>query len=327
LELRTIGKTDVKVSCLGFGGGAFAGLLVRGSFEQQVDTIRCALDGGLTYFDTAAQYGDGLSEQNLGRALAALGATSQAVLGTKVRMTPAELADPAPVIRASLVGSLQRLQRDYVDVFVQHNFPRSTTDGNGVLSEHLPAVAAAMRDLQREGLVRCIGLTGVGETQAVIEAIRSGLFDFTQCYYNALNPSAAHAGASGGGQDFGGALRIAQELGVGGMAVRSVAGGALVANDYRAPLAGPTGTGGGLGGNPYNNDLVRAQRLQPLVESLGLENALEFGVRFAISEPNVASALVGFSDQEQIEAALRWANRGPLPAGAITQAVELARLP
>jgi hypothetical protein len=130
-----------------------------------------------------------------------------------------------------------------------------------------------MRELQREGLVRSIGLTGVGETQAVIDAIRTGLFDFVQCYYNALNPSASHAGASGGGQDFGAALRIAQELGVGGMAVRSVAGGALVANDYRSPLAGPTGTGGGLGGNPYSNDLVRAQRLQPLVEAFGLENA------------------------------------------------------
>ncbi|HLF78219.1 MAG TPA: aldo/keto reductase, partial [Dehalococcoidia bacterium] len=88
MELRTLGNTAVQVSCLGFGGGAFAGLLVRGTPQQQKAAVKRAIEGGLTYFDTAAQYGDGLSEQSLGNALAALGATSQAVLGTKVRMTP-----------------------------------------------------------------------------------------------------------------------------------------------------------------------------------------------------------------------------------------------
>jgi aryl-alcohol dehydrogenase-like predicted oxidoreductase len=325
LEQRQVGNTSVAVSCLGFGGGAFAGLLVRGEAEEQARCIGRALDAGLTYFDTAAQYGDGLSEESLGRALAAAGAGSRAVVGTKVRMTPAELQDPGPAMRASLQASLRRLRRDHVDAFVLHNFPRPTTERDGVTTGLLPQIAAEMRDLQREGLVRSIGLTGVGETASLHEAVGTGLFDFVQCYFNVLNPSAMHAGAAGGGQDFEGLAAAALAQGGAVMGVRTVAGGALVAGDYRAPLAGPTGNGRGLGGSPYADDLERARRLQPLVDSLGLESPLELGIRFVTSHPGIATALIGFSDYAQLEDALRWVERGALPADVLDQAVELAR--
>jgi aryl-alcohol dehydrogenase-like predicted oxidoreductase len=287
--------------------------------------VRTALDGGLTYFDTAAQYGDGLSEENLGRALAELGATNQAVIGTKVRLAAGDLAEPAAAIRASLSESLQRLRRDYLDAYVLHNFPRSQVSRDYVFTEHLGGIAGAMRQLQQEGLVRSIGFTCVGDTPALHEAIETGLFDFAQCYYNVLNASAAYAGACGGGQDFDGVIEQATAMGATSMSVRTVAGGALVASDYRSPVSGPTGSGGGLGGNPYANDLARAQALQPLARSLGLESVLELGVRFNISHPGVATALIGFADQAEVAGALRWADRGPLPASAIAEAVKLAR--
>ncbi len=326
IEQRSLGNTGVKVSSVGFGGGAYAGLLVRGTPEQQASAVKRAIDAGLTYFDTAAQYGDGVSEESLGRALATIGATNTAVIGTKVRLEDDELANPAAAIRASLIESLKRLRRDYVDVFVQHNFPRREPGRNYVLAEHLPAIASAMRDLQREGLVRSVGLTGVGDTDAVIAAVKTGMFDFVQCYFNALNPSAVYAGANGGGQEFDGSISIARSLGFGAMAVRSVAGGAFVANDYRAPLAGPTSEStSGLGGAAYSHDLGRARLLQPLVDELGLESIFEFGVRFAISHPSVATSLIGFSDENQVADAIRWAERGPLPPEAVAKAVELAR--
>jgi aryl-alcohol dehydrogenase-like predicted oxidoreductase len=328
MEQRSLGNTGVRVSCVGFGGGAYAGLLVRGTVEQQASAVKRAIDAGLTYFDTAAQYGDGVSEDSLGRALAAAGATNQAVIGTKVRLEDEDLANPSAAIRASLIESLKRLRRDYVDVFVQHNFPRVSPGRNYVLKEQLPAIASAMRDLQREGLVRSVGLTGVGDTSAVIDAVKSGLFDYVQCYFNVLNPSAVYGDATGGGQNFEGAISLANQLGVSAMAVRSVAGGALAANDYRAPLAGPTSEStSGLGGAAYSSDLERAQRLQPLVDELGLESVFELGVRFNISHPSIATSLVGFSDEEQIMDAIRWAERGPLPAAAVAKAVELARGP
>ena len=212
-----------------------------------------------------------------------------------------------------------------IDVYVFHNFPRASTGRNGVMVNQLPAVADAMRRLQTEGLVRSVGLTCVGETPAILEAIRTNLFDFTQCYFNVLNPSAAHAGASGGGQDFDGAAAVAFGLGQASMGVRTVAGGALVASSYRSEIAGPVGDGGGLGGNPYANDLERARRLAPVAEQAGCEDVIEFGLRFAISEPAIATALIGFSDLEQVDAAVRAAAKGPLPRDAFEQALSLAR--
>jgi L-galactose dehydrogenase/L-glyceraldehyde 3-phosphate reductase len=320
-----LGHTGIRVSALGFGGGAFAGLLVRGDERQQNEAVARAVAGGITYFDTAAQYGDGLSEENLGRALAEAEATSRVVIGTKVRLGAEDLAAPDAAVRGSLQGSLRRLQRDYVDAFVLHNFPRSTTARDGVMVEQLAAIAAAMRSLQQQGLVRCIGLTGVGETEAVLGAIETGLFDFVQCYCNVLNPSALYCGAAGGGQDFRGAFALAAAAGQGAMSVRTMAGGALAASDYRAPLAGPRGFGSGLGGATYDNDLERAARLQPLAADAGCDSVLELGVRFMLSPAAVSTALIGFSDLEQVESALRWSERGPLADDVIERAVELAR--
>jgi len=260
MELRPIGTTGVSVSALGFGGGAFAGLLVRGEQDDQVRAVQRAIEGGITYFDTAAQYGDGVSEESLGRTLAAIGATNDVVIGTKVRLEAADLDNPAKVIRASLDESLKRLGRDAVDAFVFHNFPRTSTERNGFLLHQLPAVADVMQVLKQEGKVRSAGITCVGETGPILSAIEMDLFDFTQCYFNVLNPSAVYPGANGGGQDFRGAAKLAGDLGKTTMGVRTVAGGALVTSNYRSEIAGPVGDGGGLGGNPYTNDLERANR-------------------------------------------------------------------
>ncbi len=66
---RSLGNTGLEVSALGFGCGAVGGLLVRGEYGEMVRTVARAIEGGVTYFDTAALYGNGLSEENLGRVL------------------------------------------------------------------------------------------------------------------------------------------------------------------------------------------------------------------------------------------------------------------
>jgi aryl-alcohol dehydrogenase-like predicted oxidoreductase len=140
-----------------------------------------------------------------------------------------------------------------------------------------------------------------------------------------LNASAVHAGANGGGQDFEGAASLARELGQTSMGVRTVAGGALIASGYRSAIAGRVGDGGGLGGNPYANDLERAQRLIPIARKAGCEDIMEFGLRFAMSEPAIATSLIGFSDLDQVEVAIRAAERGPLVQAAIEAALAVAR--
>ncbi len=89
MQMRVFGRTSMQLSVLGFGCGAVGGLMVRGDAADQERTIARALATGVNYFDTAVQYGDGESENNLGRILQKL-KPADVVVGTKVRVPPSE---------------------------------------------------------------------------------------------------------------------------------------------------------------------------------------------------------------------------------------------
>ncbi len=71
MEYRQFGRTGLDVSALGFGCGAVGGLLIKGDRKEMVRVVARAVELGITYFDTARSYGDGMSETNLGLVLEA----------------------------------------------------------------------------------------------------------------------------------------------------------------------------------------------------------------------------------------------------------------
>src|SRR3954463_14484348 len=93
MEYRPLGNTGVTVSALGFGCGAVGGLMTRGDAADQRAAVARAIEGGVTYFDTAQQYGDGRSEENLGRVLRELGASNRVIVGTKLLLRRSEFGD------------------------------------------------------------------------------------------------------------------------------------------------------------------------------------------------------------------------------------------
>ena len=104
MEYRTFGRTGLQLSILGFGCGAVGGLMVRGAPSDQERAVAQAIEAGINYFDTAAQYGDGESEKNLGRILAKL--KPNVIVGTKVRIRSADFTRIAPAVAESLEASL-----------------------------------------------------------------------------------------------------------------------------------------------------------------------------------------------------------------------------
>ena len=102
MEMRTFGRTGLRVSILGFGCGAVGGLMVRGSPEDQERAVARALEAGVNYFDTAAMYGNGESEKNLGRVLAKL--KPNVVVGTKVRIPSADFGRIGAAVAAIAGG-------------------------------------------------------------------------------------------------------------------------------------------------------------------------------------------------------------------------------
>ena len=191
MEMRTYGRTGMKLSVLGFGCGAVGGLMVRGEARDQERAIARALDVGVNYFDTAVQYGNGESEKNLGRILQTL-KPANAIVGTKVRLPGAHYGRIAEAITQSLDNSLTRLRRERVDVFHLHN---AITHGGGghalSVRQVLDEVVPTFRRLRDAGKIRFLGFTAVGDTAALREVVDSAAFDSAQVVYNMLNPSAA----------------------------------------------------------------------------------------------------------------------------------------
>ena len=134
MELRTFGLTNQRVSALGFGGGP-AGVpnylmpwdSSASDTQAQVErAVRRALERGITYFDTAPSYGDGRSETNLGRTVAGLGIRDRIGVGTKMRLTAADLPDIRGATRGSLEASLRRLKIERIN---GHHLDRGATRG------------------------------------------------------------------------------------------------------------------------------------------------------------------------------------------------------
>ena len=117
MQYRTLGKTGLKISEIGFGCGNNAVLMVRASYEEQVSVVRRALDLGINYFDTAFAYGLGKSEENLGKILNDLGGSP--VVSTKIRLEPADDLKAATI--QAVEASLKRLKRKSVDLIQLHN--------------------------------------------------------------------------------------------------------------------------------------------------------------------------------------------------------------
>lgn len=319
MQQRALGHTGLQVSALGFGCGSIGGLLVRGEYPVMRRAVARALELGISYFDTATAYGHGQSEVNLGAVLRELGAAP--VVGTKVRLLPPELDRIGPAVTASVEASLRRLGRERVELIQFHNpiAALRRPEGAWLGVEELPELWAAFEALARTGKVGAWGITALGETEALHRAVDAGGFHTMQAVYNLLNPSAGRAVPAGfPHQDYRQLIPRAAAAGIGTIAIRTLAGGALSGTADRHPVASasvaPIATG-----SDYAADVAEALRFAFLVREGLAASLAEAALRFALSHPDVAVAMIGVSTPEQLEAAAAAAGRGPLPAEALAR--------
>ncbi|MFZ0152213.1 MAG: aldo/keto reductase [Xanthobacteraceae bacterium] len=317
MEMRMFGRTGIRLSVLGFGCGAVGGLMVRGDPPDQERTIARAIDAGVNYFDTAVQYGNGESEKNLGRILQKL-KPANAVVGTKVRLPSASFGRIADAVAKSLDQSLTRLRRDRVDIFHLHNAITQAGGGEALsVQQVLVEVVPAFERLRQQGKTRFLGLTAVGETEALHQVIDAGAFDSAQVVYNILNPSAAsELPPNYPAQDYGRLFDHTKKAGVGVIGIRVLAGGALSGSTERHAIASPPPEPIGSAMN-YEADVERARRLMPLVKEEFAASLTEAATRFAISHAAIGTILVGIATPQQFDEALAAVQKGPLPAAAL----------
>ena len=156
MRYRRFGKTDWQVSEIGLGGSWFYGRPEMGlkPVSHGVGVVERALELGVNYFDTAPLYGKGRSEEVLGHALK--GVTDDYYLATKVGYFPEPFDYTRDTVWRGFEASLQRLQRDRVDLVQIHESEQAGWDGVFGKGRTLEA----LREIRDQGLATFIGLTG-----------------------------------------------------------------------------------------------------------------------------------------------------------------------
>ena len=157
MQKRTLGKTGLEVSALGFGCMGISQSYGRpSSREDGIAIIRAAVDRGVTFFDTAEVYGPYTNEDVVGEALEPV--RDQVSIATKfgwniVDNKMAGLNSRPSQIRAVADASLKRLRTDRIDLFYQHRVDPDVP---------IEDVAGTVRDLIRDGKVKHFGLSEAG---------------------------------------------------------------------------------------------------------------------------------------------------------------------
>ena len=160
MQKRILGKSGLKVSTLGFGCmGLSFGLGPATEKEEAINVIRAAVEGGVTFFDTAEAYGPLVNEELVGEALAPF--RGEVVIATKFgfKGNPADggkwnALDSRPEhIKEVAEASLKRLKVDALDLFYQHRVD---------LEVPIEDVAGAVKELIQEGKVKHFGMSEAG---------------------------------------------------------------------------------------------------------------------------------------------------------------------
>ena len=277
---------EIKVSAMGLGCNAFGR---RIDAAQSKAVIEAALDARITFFDTAESYGDGLSEEYIGRALGTRRA--DVMLATKFGWS----RDPSRAsgggtkrsVEKSVEGSLKRLNTDWIDLYQLHK-----PDPGTPIAETLEAMDA----LVRAGKVRAIGcsnFSGVQLAEALSVSRQRGLAPFitAQNEYSVLD--------RGIEADL---VPVCSKNGVGILPFYPLARGLLTAK-YRRGEPAPQGSrfseGGRFGGSLAKADFDMLEALEAFAKSGG-RSLLDLAISWLASQPCVPCVISGATRPEQV---------------------------
>lgn len=193
---RTLGRTNLRVSEIGFGAWGIGKEEWLGADDDRSrQALKAAFDAGVNFFDTALAYGSGHSERLVGAFAREVG-RDKVVLATKIppknRQWPApcgvpiDEVFPKDYIRACATESLQNLGVDTIDLLQLHVWQDEWLEHEGW--------QRALEDLKREGKIRHVGVSinDHDPTSALLLA-QHRIADVVQAIYNIFDPTPADA--------------------------------------------------------------------------------------------------------------------------------------
>lgn len=315
MKYRKFGDTGIEVSELVFGGGAVGGLLINADEKTRLHAIEMALDAGVNWIDAAAAYGNGDSERAIGWILESLGRPVH--ISTKFSIDPAN-PDYLGQIERSVTASLERLKMSRVTLLQLHNPIGQRASGRmlgiaDVLKPH--GVLDAMDTLRHQGLFDHLGITALGETDAIIKVLKSNRLASAQVYFNMLNPSAGFTpSANWASYNFTGIISTCIEHSVAPMNIRVLSAGVL-ATTHRHGREAPLTPGDTVDSETTKAEKMFAALFAAFGEKYGTR--AQTAIRFALSETRLACVVTGFAEISHLKEAIDAVEMGPLPADAL----------
>lgn len=308
MHYRTLGRTGLKVSEIGFGSWGISGRQWIGAEDAgSLRALHAARDAGVTFFDTALAYGDGHSEQLLAKAF---GRSREVVIASKVPpknlLWPAapdsrlEEVFPRDYVLECLETSYRNLGRE-IDLYQFHVWNDTWTD--------LPEWRQSVEAIRRSGRARFIGIS-INDHQPnnALHALDTGLVDVVQVIYNIFDQSPEDE-----------LFPYCQEHHIGVIARVPFDEGALTgrvrpetkfpAEDFR---------------NQYFSGQRKEQvwdRVNKITRSLGIgiEQMPETALRFCLSSPAVSTVIPGMRTPAHAQANAAASTRGALAPAQLAE--------
>jgi aryl-alcohol dehydrogenase-like predicted oxidoreductase len=288
---RPLGRTKTDVTILGFGAMELRGL-PRGPEVPDEDLgrlLNAVLDGGINLIDTSPDYGR--SEELIGRYVSHrrdeffLASKCGCLIELPAGATPPYPHDySAANVRGAIERSLTRLRTDRLDLVQVHMSPPvATLEANGTVE--------TLRELQAEGKIRFIGMSGI--LPDLPDHIAMGVFDAFQIPYSAVQ------------RDHEDLITEAAANGAGTLIRGGAARGAASEekNWSTAPLTQQPGVG------QRNWD---TSGIEDLLAAAGISRQ-EFILRFTLSHPSLSTTIVGTASLDHLKDNIAVAEKGPLP--------------
>ena len=305
MRYRTLGKTDIQVSEIGFGLWAAGGDAWGPTDDQDIlDAIDYALDHGVNFYDTADVYGWGHSEELLGRAMQ--GRRERFIVATKIgwRDFDGEAGRSAYTTVAKLIAgvesNLRRLNTDYVDIIQSHINFRDPT---------MAIFLEGFQRLQKAGKVRAYGVS-TSDFEYLQAFNHDGNCATLQIDYSILLRTAeADILPYCQAQNIGVIVRGALAMGI--LAGKFTPNTRFPENDWRKRWHENE--------DEYRiflEDLAKVERLRPLARGRSLA---QLALQFVLAHPAVSTVIPGIKNVKQAEANLATAGLAPLTPDELAQ--------
>ena len=287
MRYNTLGKADLKMSAIGLGTwGIGGGWFGAPDDAKAIDAIHASLDHGITLIDTAPAYGNGRSEELVGRAIK--GKRDQVVIATKcglVWQTPDQQDLDKCLRKQSIIHeceqSLKRLQTDYIDLYQMH-WP----DVNTPIEESMEALMT----LHKQGKIRYIGCSNF-DIPLMEEAQKYGLIQSLQPQYSLLEREVEKE-----------LLPYCREKGLGVLSYGSLGAGALTGK-YKEP---PAVSGAERRATFYSffqePQWSKVQQLLVVLREIAEEcekPVAQVSINWVSQQPGMSCALVGAKNADQ----------------------------